>query len=45
MTLASKLDGVAAIAVDPQLDLVFLAYGKQIDVMDLTGQNKYEIQF
>lgn len=39
--LASELDGVAAIAVDPQLDLLFYAYGKRIDVMDLDGRNKY----
>lgn len=38
--LASELDGVAAIAVDPQLDLLFYAYGKRIDVMDLDGRNK-----
>lgn len=40
MTLAFKLDGVAAITVDSQLDLIFFAYGKQIDVMDINGQNK-----
>lgn len=40
VTLASKLDGVAAIAVDPQLNLIFFAHGKQIDVMDLNGENK-----
>lgn len=39
--LASELDGVAAIAIDPQLDLLFYAYGKRIDVMDLDGRNKY----
>lgn len=43
MTLAFKLDGVAAIAVDPQLDLLFFAYGKRIDVMDLDGRNKYDL--
>lgn len=42
MTLAFKLDGVAAIAVDMQLDLIFFAYGKRIDVMDLDGRNRYE---
>lgn len=38
--LASELDGVGAIAVDPQLDLLFYTYGKRIDVMDLDGRNK-----
>lgn len=38
--LASELDGVAAIAVDSQLDLLFYSYGKRIDVMDLDGRNK-----
>lgn len=41
LTLASKLDGIAAIAVDQQLDLLFFAYNKRIDVMDLDGRNKY----
>lgn len=41
MTLAFKLDGIAAIAVDQQLDLLFFAYNKRIDVMDLDGRNKY----
>lgn len=38
--LASELDGVATIAIDTQLDLLFFAYGKRIDVMDLDGRNK-----
>lgn len=41
ITLAFKLDGVAAIAIDQQLDLLFFAHGKQIDVMDINGENKY----
>lgn len=41
MTLAIQLDGIAAIAVDQQLDLLFYAYNKRIDVMDLDGRNKY----
>lgn len=44
-TLAFKLDGVTALAVDPELDLVFYAYGKQIDMMDINGENKYDIFF
>lgn len=40
LTLAIKLDGIAAIAVDQDLDLLFFAYNKRIDVMDLDGRNK-----
>lgn len=40
ITLAFKLDGIAAIAVDQQLDLLFFAYNKRIDVMDLDGRNR-----
>lgn len=40
MILTHKLDGVAAIALDSQLDLLFFAYGKRIDVMDLDGRNR-----
>lgn len=40
MTLAFKLEGIAAIAVDQELDLLFFAYNKRIDVMDLDGRNK-----
>ena len=39
-TLAFKLEGVADIAVDYQLDLVFYAYDNSIDVMDIDGRNK-----
>lgn len=39
-TLASKLDGVTAMAIDPQYDLVFFAHGKCIDVIGIDGQNK-----
>lgn len=38
--LVSNLDGVSAMAVDPQLDLVFFAHGKCIEVIDLNGQNR-----
>lgn len=40
LTLAIQLDGIAAIAVDQDLDLLFYAYNKRIDVMDLDGRNK-----
>lgn len=40
LILAHKLDGVAAIALDSQLDLLFFAYDKRIDVMDLDGRNR-----
>lgn len=39
--LVTNLDGVSAMAVDPQLDLVFFAHGKCIEVIDLDGQNRY----
>lgn len=48
LTLAFKLDGIAAIAIDQDLDLLFFAYNKRIDVMDIDGRNRYgrfEIQF
>lgn len=38
--LAHKLDAPTAIAVDQQNDLVFFAYSKQIDVMNLDGGNR-----
>lgn len=41
LTLAFNLKGVAAIAIDQDLDLLFFAYGARIDVMDLDGRNKY----
>lgn len=40
ITLASKLDGVSAMAIDPQFDLVIFAHGKCIDVIGIDGQNK-----
>lgn len=38
--LVNNLDGVTAMAVDPQLELVFFAHGKCIEVIDLDGQNR-----
>lgn len=40
--LASKLDGITAIAIDQDLDLLFFAYNERIDVMDIDGRNRYE---
>lgn len=40
ITLAAKLDGVTAMAVDPQLDLVIFAHGKSIDIIGIDGLNK-----
>lgn len=40
MTLAEKLDGVSAMTIDAQQDLVFFAHGKVIDMMRIDGQNK-----
>lgn len=44
LTLAFKLDGIAAIAIDQDLDLLFFAYNKRIDVMDIDGRNRYETE-
>ncbi|XP_055856668.1 low-density lipoprotein receptor-related protein 6 [Episyrphus balteatus] len=38
--LAFKLEGVTALAVDQQTDMVFYAHGKRIDSMDINGKNK-----
>lgn len=38
--LAGKLDGVTALTVDTQLDLVFVAHGKCIEMMGLDGLNR-----
>lgn len=38
--LAFKLEGVTALAVDQQTDMVFYAHGKRIDCMDINGKNK-----
>lgn len=40
IVLASKLEGVTALAIDPYLDLVFYAHGKRIDSMDLNGNHR-----
>lgn len=38
--LAAKLEGVTALCIDPQLNLVFYAHGKRIDAIDLNGKIK-----
>lgn len=38
--LISKLEGVTALCIDPQLSLVFYAHGKRIDVTDFNGKSK-----
>lgn len=38
--LVSNLDGVSAMSIDPQLELVFFAHGKCIEVIDLNGLNR-----
>lgn len=40
IALAEKLEGVSAMTVDPQQDLVFFAHGKIIDMMKIDGQNR-----
>lgn len=40
VTLAEKLDGVSAMTVDPQQDLVFFAHGKIIEMMKIDGHNR-----
>lgn len=41
VVLAFKLEGVTALAVDQQTDMIYYAHGKRIDSMDINGQNKY----
>lgn len=38
--LASKLDGVSVMSIDPILNLVFYAHGKNIEVIGMDGKNK-----
>uniref|UniRef100_A0A0A1WEM1 Low-density lipoprotein receptor-related protein 6 n=1 Tax=Zeugodacus cucurbitae TaxID=28588 RepID=A0A0A1WEM1_ZEUCU len=40
VVLAFKLEGVTALAVDQQTDMVYYAHGKRIDSMDINGKNK-----
>lgn len=40
ITLASKLEGVGALTVDHETNLIFYAHGKRIDVMDLNGKSR-----
>ncbi|KAH8340133.1 hypothetical protein KR067_010390 [Drosophila pandora] len=41
MELAYKLEGVTALALDQQSDMIYYAHGKRIDVIDINGKNKY----
>lgn len=36
--LVSKLEGITALALDPQLNRLFYAHGKRIDMMDIEGK-------
>lgn len=38
--VVGQLNGVTAMAVDQQADLVFVAHGKSIEMMGLEGQNR-----
>lgn len=40
VVLAFKLEGVTALAVDQQIDMIYYAHGKRIDSMDINGKNK-----
>lgn len=40
IVLAFKLDGITAIAIDQQTDMIFYAHSKKIDCMDINGKNK-----
>ncbi|XP_037945125.1 low-density lipoprotein receptor-related protein 6 [Teleopsis dalmanni] len=40
VVLAFKLEGVTALAIDQQSDMIFYAHGKRIDYMDINGKNK-----
>ena len=37
--LITKLEGIQALALDPQLNRLFYAHGKRIDTMDINGQD------
>lgn len=36
--LVSKLEGITALALDPQLNRLFYAHGKRIDMVDIEGR-------
>jgi len=38
--LAYKLEGVTALALDQQSDMIYYAHGKRIDAIDINGKNK-----
>ena len=40
VVLAFKLEGVNALAIDQQTEMVYYAHGKRIDAMDINGKNK-----
>lgn len=40
VSLMSHLDGISAICVDPDMNMIFYAHGKKIDVMDLNGASR-----
>lgn len=42
--LATNLDGITAMAIDPQLDLLFFSHGKCIEVIDLNGEFRYVLR-
>jgi low density lipoprotein receptor-related protein 5/6 len=40
MVLASQLEGVTSLALDPISNLVFFSHGKKIEFMDINGKNR-----
>lgn len=40
LMVVSKLEGVTAVAVDPQANILFYADGKRIERIDFNGRNK-----
>lgn len=40
MMVVSELEGVTALAVDPQANILFYADGKRIERIDFNGRNK-----
>lgn len=40
MILASKLEGVTSLALDPISNLVFFSHGRKIEFIDINGKNR-----
>lgn len=40
MVLASQLEGVTSLALDPISNLIFFAHGRKIEFMEINGKNR-----